>query len=156
MQALGQQDVFFRQGAHSRLQEKLGAHPRTSGGAAGVRFSVWAPEAERADRQALDKPWSTPQDFMALVDHLHRRGIGVVQDRVPTHVPDDEHGPCYDHGTRLSEHGGRENLGAVEFLRTPHSLSLTLPPLSILFLRPETDTDGGDDDGGATEGLVDD
>jgi 1,4-alpha-glucan branching enzyme len=37
--------------------------------------------------------YGTPQDFMFLVDHLHRQGIGVIQDRVPTHVPADEHGP---------------------------------------------------------------
>ena len=34
---------------------------------------------------------------MALVDHLHERGIGVILDWVPAHFPDDPHGlACFD------------------------------------------------------------
>ncbi len=41
-------DVFlFREGTHSRLHEKLGAHLRVLDDAAGVQFAVWAPNAER-------------------------------------------------------------------------------------------------------------
>ncbi len=36
---------LFREGAHRRLWEVLGAHPRTSQGVAGTSFSVWAPNA---------------------------------------------------------------------------------------------------------------
>jgi 1,4-alpha-glucan branching enzyme len=45
-----------------------------------------------------------PQDFMYLVDHLHRNGIGVILDWVPSHFPTDEHGPGYFDGTHLYEH----------------------------------------------------
>ncbi len=48
--------------------------------------------------------YGTPQDFMALVDALHRRGIGVILDWVPSHFPSDEHGPVYFDGTHLYEH----------------------------------------------------
>jgi len=48
--------------------------------------------------------YGTPQDFMALVDHLHRRGIGVLLDWVPSHFPSDEHGPGFFDGTYLFEH----------------------------------------------------
>jgi 1,4-alpha-glucan branching enzyme len=48
--------------------------------------------------------YGTPQDLMYLVDHLHRRGIGVVLDWVPSHFPTDEHGPGYFDGTHLYEH----------------------------------------------------
>jgi 1,4-alpha-glucan branching enzyme len=46
----------------------------------------------------------TPQDFKYLVDHLHRNGIGVVLDWVPSHFPADEHGLGYFDGTHLYEH----------------------------------------------------
>jgi 1,4-alpha-glucan branching enzyme len=49
--------------------------------------------------------YGTPQDLMFLVDHLHRRGIGVVLDWVPSHFPTDEHGLGYFDGTHLYEHG---------------------------------------------------
>ncbi|WP_372722523.1 1,4-alpha-glucan branching protein GlgB [Immundisolibacter sp.] len=40
-------DVYlFREGSHSRLHDKLGAHACTVGGATGVHFSVWAPNAK--------------------------------------------------------------------------------------------------------------
>jgi 1,4-alpha-glucan branching enzyme len=45
-----------------------------------------------------------PQDFMALVDALHERGIGVILDWVPSHFPADEHGLAYFDGTHLYEH----------------------------------------------------
>jgi 1,4-alpha-glucan branching enzyme len=51
--------------------------------------------------------YGTPQDLMFLVDTLHRRGIGVVLDWVPSHFPADEHGLAYFDGTHLYEHADR-------------------------------------------------
>ena len=48
--------------------------------------------------------YGTPQDFMYLVDVLHRHGIGVVLDWVPSHFPDDPHGLARFDGTHLYEH----------------------------------------------------
>ncbi|MGE0312524.1 MAG: 1,4-alpha-glucan branching protein GlgB [Lautropia sp.] len=48
--------------------------------------------------------YGTPQDFMCLVDTLHRRGIGVILDWVPSHYPNDAHGLHRFDGTALFEH----------------------------------------------------
>ncbi|MBI5596893.1 MAG: 1,4-alpha-glucan branching protein GlgB [Elusimicrobia bacterium] len=48
--------------------------------------------------------YGTPQDFMFLVDTLHRAGVGVILDWVPSHFPTDEHGPGFFDGTHLYEH----------------------------------------------------
>jgi 1,4-alpha-glucan branching enzyme len=49
--------------------------------------------------------YGTPQDFMHLVDSLHRAGVGVILDWVPSHFPTDAHGLGYFDGTHLYEHG---------------------------------------------------
>jgi 1,4-alpha-glucan branching enzyme len=51
--------------------------------------------------------YGNPQDFMFLVDTLHRRGLGVILDWVPSHFPADEHGLAYFDGTHLFEHADR-------------------------------------------------
>ena len=47
--------------------------------------------------------FGTPQDFMFLVDTLHRKGIGVILDWVPGHFAIDAHGLAEFDGTHLYE-----------------------------------------------------
>ena len=46
----------------------------------------------------------TPQEFRALVEAAHLKGIGILIDWVPGHFPSDSHGLGYFDGTALYEH----------------------------------------------------
>jgi 1,4-alpha-glucan branching enzyme len=48
--------------------------------------------------------FGTPHEFMELVDSLHRAGIGVILDWVPSHFPNDGYGIANFDGTCLYEH----------------------------------------------------
>jgi 1,4-alpha-glucan branching enzyme len=64
--------------------------------------------------------FGTPDDFRYLVDHLHRRGIGVILDWVPAHFPRDAHGLRRFDGSALYEHedprqGEQQDWGTMVF-----------------------------------------
>ncbi len=48
--------------------------------------------------------FGAPEDLMHLIDALHRQGIGVILDWVPSHFPTDRHGLGFFDGTHLFEH----------------------------------------------------
>lgn len=48
--------------------------------------------------------FGTPDDFMYLVDHCHRNGIGVLLDWVPAHFPKDMYALALFDGTHVYEH----------------------------------------------------
>ncbi|MDR3320840.1 MAG: 1,4-alpha-glucan branching protein GlgB [Synergistaceae bacterium] len=48
--------------------------------------------------------FGTPHEFMELVDSLHKAGIGVILDWVPSHFPNDGYGLASFDGTCLFEH----------------------------------------------------
>jgi 1,4-alpha-glucan branching enzyme len=56
---LGDQDFYlFNAGRHTRLYEKLGAHPMRSEGRDGTYFAVWAPNAEAVSVAGTFNDWS--------------------------------------------------------------------------------------------------
>ena len=48
--------------------------------------------------------YGSPDDLMAMIDHLHGEGIGVFLDWVPSHFPADEFALAQFDGTHLFEH----------------------------------------------------
>ncbi len=56
---------------------------------------------------AATSRYGTPDELKALVDALHRRGIGVILDWVPSHFANDPHGLAAFDGTCLFEHEDR-------------------------------------------------
>ena len=48
--------------------------------------------------------FGTPEDFLALVDAIHDKGLALLLDWVPGHFPDDPHGLARFDGTALYEH----------------------------------------------------
>ena len=91
--------------------------PSTSSARASPTSSSCRSRSTRSTARGATRPpgtsrrrsrYGTPQDFMALVDHLHQRGIGVILDWVPSHFPTDDfalgllrrHAPVRARGSR--------------------------------------------------------
>jgi 1,4-alpha-glucan branching enzyme len=53
---------------------------------------------------APTRRYGDPQDLMSLIDRLHRAGIGVILDWVPSHFPSDAFALAQFDGTHLFEH----------------------------------------------------
>jgi len=66
--SIGEMDLhLFNEGTHCRLYDKLGAQVTSVQGQRGVRFSVWAPNAERVSVVGDFNQWDTEADVMQRV-----------------------------------------------------------------------------------------
>src|SRR5206468_514728 len=55
---------LFNEGTHTRLWERLGAHPLTVAGREGMAFAVWAPNAERVTLIGDFNGWDPDRDAL--------------------------------------------------------------------------------------------
>jgi len=95
---LTEQDLYlFNEGTHTRLFEKLGAHPTEVDGRAGTRFAVWAPNAEEVSVVGAWNGWQAGKDF------LHPRGSSGIWEGFVAGVG---RGALYKYELR-SRHGGQ-------------------------------------------------
>ncbi|VEP17326.1 1,4-alpha-glucan branching enzyme GlgB [Hyella patelloides LEGE 07179] len=68
---------LFAEGNHHRIYEKLGAHPATTGGVAGVYFAVWAPNARNVSVLGDFNDWDGREHQMG------NRGNGIWELFIP-------------------------------------------------------------------------
>jgi 1,4-alpha-glucan branching enzyme len=71
-------DYYVAEGTHLRLYDKLGAHPVTHEGIAGVLFAVWAPNAKRVSVVGDFNRWDGRRHVMR-----HRAGAGLWEIFIP-------------------------------------------------------------------------
>ena len=90
--------------AARRLRDGDGVHPRRAHARSPSIRSMRRGGIRRSGTTRPPAATARRKDFMAFVDHLHRRGIGVILDWVPAHFPNDAHGLAYFDGTHLYEH----------------------------------------------------
>ncbi|MDQ3486290.1 MAG: 1,4-alpha-glucan branching protein GlgB [Acidobacteriota bacterium] len=113
---------LFGEGNHTRIYDKLGAHPLTIDGEAGVNFSVWAPNAERVSVVGDFNNWNGRENTMALL------GASGVWD---TFVPAAREGQRYKFEIRTRH-------GAVALKADPYGVAFELAPATAAIIcRPD-------------------
>ena len=106
---------LFGEGKHTRIYDKLGAHPMTVDGVAGVHFALWAPNADRISLVGDFNHWDGTRHRM------HWLGSSGVWELF---VPDAHVGNHYKFEVHPRGGGGY-------FLKTdPYGFAFELPPAS--------------------------
>ena len=106
---------LFGEGNHTRIYDKLGAHPMTVDGVRGVHFAVWAPNANRISVVGDFNNWDGTRHHMQLLG-----SSGVWEAFVP-----DAH---LGHRYKFEVH---PRIGRGYFLKAdPYGFAFELPPAS--------------------------
>ena len=115
LRVLTEYDLYlFGEGKHTRIYDKLGAHPMILDGVEGVYFAVWAPNANRVSVVGDFNGWD------GLRHRLHARGATGVWEAF---VPDARVGSRY----KFEIHPRGEGY----FLKSdPYGFAFELPPAS--------------------------
>jgi len=130
-QVLSDYDLhLFAEGTHHRAWEKLGSHVTTIGGVAGVRFAVWAPNAQRV---------SVIGDFNRWDGRVHPMRKLVPSGVWELFVPELAPGACYKFEVRT--HGGH----LIE-KADPYARYFEVPPRSASVIWEDGAYEWGDDD----------
>ena len=113
---ISEYDLYlFAQGKHTRIFEKLGAHPTRIGDADGVHFAVWAPNAERVSVVGDFNLWD------GRVHPMRRLGSSGVWE---IFVPGIAAGERYKFEIRSNLHG------EVLLKTDPYGLRFEPPPMT--------------------------
>lgn len=70
---------LFHEGSHTRLYERLGAHPETRDGVAGCHFAVWVPNAHAVSVMGDFNGWDRHRDWLRQV----HGGSGIWEGFIP-------------------------------------------------------------------------
>ena len=88
---------LFKEGAHTRLHDKLGAHLTRQGDSSGAYFSVWAPNAREVTVVADFNQWRNDADRL----RAREDGSGIWEG----FLPGVKHGDCYKYHIQSRFHG---------------------------------------------------
>lgn len=107
---------LFHEGTHSEVYKKLGAHPGTSHGKKGVRFSLWAPNAQRVSVMTEGGMWD------ASANPMTRGADGVWT----TFIPGVRVGEMYRYAVTGADGITRDKSDPYAFFseRRPHTASV--------------------------------
>jgi len=125
---LGELDLhLFREGAHTRLYDHLGAHCVEERGVSGVRFAVWAPNAREVSVIGEFNGWRTGEHPLARADD--ETGLWA------TFVPDLAPGSRYKYYV-ASQHNGYASERADPFAtcsEVPPATASVVPDLAYVW-----------------------
>ncbi|WP_105189613.1 1,4-alpha-glucan branching protein GlgB [Pseudoalteromonas sp. T1lg48] len=121
---------YFRQGQEQQAQRHLGAHPMDIDGIQGVRFSVWAPNAQAVSVIGDFNHWDKRQHPLSRVDDS-----GVWAIFIPSVPP----GSCYKFSiySALGEHLVKADPYALAMEKPPATASIVTAAPRLTPLSPD-------------------